>query len=313
MKSLPAFLAAISLSAGLGAASAIAGPLKEARVTQIIKEVNLLPQKGAARPAVVTDSVVDGTAVKTGVESRTELTFTDQTLTRLGAQTIFTFRGGTRTLDVGGNGAILLNVPKNSGGAKINTAAVTAAITGTTVVLETVNFPKDTKHYSDAELKAMGAHFSFRVLEGEAEFCRKNHKEDCVVVHAGEVIEGGAGEPLGHVMPFDIAQYVLNSTLTSGFPIPLPPDVLALINAAAAAGTFVSTTPPGVTVGNIQTINNTIGTINPANTGAQVVTPEQEKVQICHNGHTISIPRNAAEKHFKNHPEDTLGPCPSGD
>jgi len=31
---------------------------------------------------------------------------------------------------------MLLRVPKNAGGAKINTAAVTAAITGTTVMLE---------------------------------------------------------------------------------------------------------------------------------------------------------------------------------
>src|SRR5205807_2102442 len=34
------------------------------------------------------------------------------------------------------NGAILLRVPKDSGGAKIQTAAVTAAITGTTVIAE---------------------------------------------------------------------------------------------------------------------------------------------------------------------------------
>ena len=107
-----------------------AAPLKEANVTQIVKEVNLLPERAASRPAAVNDKVSERTAVRTGVESRSELTFPDRTLTRLGAQTIFSFQQGTRTINVGGDGAILLNVPKNSGGAKINTAAVTAAISG---------------------------------------------------------------------------------------------------------------------------------------------------------------------------------------
>ena len=79
--------------------------------------------------------VRNGTAVRTGVESRAELTFTDQTLARLGANTIFSFSGGTRHLELSG-GAMLLRVPKDAGGAQINTVAVTAAITGTTVMLE---------------------------------------------------------------------------------------------------------------------------------------------------------------------------------
>ena len=73
-------------------------------------------------------------AVRTGIESRAELTFTDQTLARLGANTIFSFDKGTRNLELGG-GVMLLRVPKDAGGAQINTAAVTAAITGTTVML----------------------------------------------------------------------------------------------------------------------------------------------------------------------------------
>ena len=94
-----------------------------------------MPAQAAPRPAAVSDEVRNGTAVRTGVESRAELTFTDQTLARLGANTIFSFDKGTRNLELGG-GAMLLRVPKDVGGAQINTAAVTAAITGTTVMLE---------------------------------------------------------------------------------------------------------------------------------------------------------------------------------
>src|SRR5437667_6781002 len=65
------------------AVSVPAAELKEARVTQVVKDVKLLPTGAAARPAAVSDEVRDGT-VRTGVESRSELKFTDQTLARLG-------------------------------------------------------------------------------------------------------------------------------------------------------------------------------------------------------------------------------------
>src|SRR5713101_7820586 len=84
-----------------------AAQLKEARVTQVVKEVKLLRTQTAPRPAVVSDEVRGGTAVRTGVDSRAELTFTDQSLARLGANTIFSFTGGTRNVDLAG-GAMLL-------------------------------------------------------------------------------------------------------------------------------------------------------------------------------------------------------------
>jgi hypothetical protein len=82
-------------------ASRGAAQLKQARVSQVIR-VKLLPNKAAPRPASVSDEVRDGTAVSTGVELRAELTFTDATLVRLGANTIFSFNEGTRNLELGG-------------------------------------------------------------------------------------------------------------------------------------------------------------------------------------------------------------------
>src|SRR5437868_1180130 len=67
--------------------------LQEARVTQVVKDVKLLPSQAAPRPAVVSDQIKGDTAVRTGVDSRTELTFTDLTITRLGANTVFSFKG----------------------------------------------------------------------------------------------------------------------------------------------------------------------------------------------------------------------------
>ena len=168
------FLRALAIALGLFGLTFSEGQaalLKEAVVSQVIKDVKLLPEQAAPRPATVRDEVRDGTAVRTGVESRAELTFTDETLARLGANTIFSFREGTRNLELGG-GAMLLQVPKNAGGAQITTAAVTAAITGTTVILE---------YHRNAYIK-------FIVLEGTGRMFLKNHVGESVLVHAGQML-----------------------------------------------------------------------------------------------------------------------------
>src|SRR5205823_10639390 len=59
---------------------------KHARVTEVVQDVRLLAGQNAARPASLNDTVNEGTAVRTGSDSRAELTFLDRTLTRLGAK-----------------------------------------------------------------------------------------------------------------------------------------------------------------------------------------------------------------------------------
>lgn len=107
--------------------------LKEAKVTQVIQDVKVLPSNSAPRAATLNDNVHPGTAVQTGVQSRSELTFKDKTITRLGEKTIFSVGEGARTIDLG-SGQFLLYVPKKAGGAKVKMGPVTAAITGTTIV-----------------------------------------------------------------------------------------------------------------------------------------------------------------------------------
>jgi hypothetical protein len=106
-----------------------ADELKEAKVTQVIQDVRVLPSNASSRPAAVNDDVRQGTAVQTGVQSRSELTFKDKTMTRLGEKTIFSVGEGPRTIDLG-SGQFLMYVPKKAGGVKVKTGSVTAAITG---------------------------------------------------------------------------------------------------------------------------------------------------------------------------------------
>jgi len=109
-----------------------AADFEEAKVTQVVQDVKVVPSGAAARPASVNETV-RGAAVQTGSQSRSELTFKDQTITRLGEKTIFNVGKGARTMEMG-SGQFLLYVPKKAGGAQIKMGPVTAAITGTTVL-----------------------------------------------------------------------------------------------------------------------------------------------------------------------------------
>ncbi len=121
--------------AALAAATSHAATLDQATITRVINNVQVIPADRSPEAASVGQVVRGGTDVRTGGGSRAQLTFADQTLARLGANTLFSFERGTRRLDLE-NGTILLQVPKDAGGATIRSAPVTAAITGTTVMME---------------------------------------------------------------------------------------------------------------------------------------------------------------------------------
>jgi hypothetical protein len=175
--------------------------LKAARVTQVIKDVKLLGAQGAQRSAAISDDVREGTAVRTGTDSRAELTFTDLTITRLGANTVFSFNAGARELDLGG-GAVLLEVPRNAAAVKINTSAVTAAITGGTALFE---------YHKGMPAKLL-------ILEGKGQFCSKIHPDECVTVGPGEMammtIDGRITQPT----KFNAKTVMSTSKLIVGFP-----------------------------------------------------------------------------------------------
>src|SRR4029450_9646930 len=111
----------------------VALDFSKATVTQVVQDVKVMPSGAAPRAATVNETVHQGSAVKTGIQSRSELTFQDQTITRLGEQTIFNV-GGARTIQLG-SGQFLLYVPKNSGGAKVKMGSARAAITGSMCIL----------------------------------------------------------------------------------------------------------------------------------------------------------------------------------
>ena len=121
-------IATLAFALASGPQNVSADDLKEAKITQAVQDVKVVPSGAAARPVVVNETVRQGNAVQTGTQSRSELTFRDQTITRLGEKTIYNVGGG-RTIELG-SGQFLLYVPKKAGGTQVKMGPVTAAITG---------------------------------------------------------------------------------------------------------------------------------------------------------------------------------------
>lgn len=148
----------ITIVACFGAwGSAAAAPLKSASVTKVVNDVKVSERASSPRSANVGQRLGGSSTLLTGRESRAELTFQDQTITRIGANSVFRFGSGSRDMEIE-RGSFLLQVPKNAGGARIRTATVTAAITGTTTMMEF----------------SPGQWIKFIVLEGSAHLTNRN-------------------------------------------------------------------------------------------------------------------------------------------
>ena len=174
-----------------------AAPLTEARVNKIINDVTVVhPEKGG-RTAKLHDVIDEQTAVKTGIKSRSELLFQDNTLTRIGPETFFSFTPGTREMALE-KGTLLLQVPKGLGGAKIRTAAVTAASTGTTIMLE----------------HRPGKHLKVLVLEGSLRLSVNGRFGDSLLLTPGKmVIMPPDAKRIPDPIAVDIAHVVNTSSL----------------------------------------------------------------------------------------------------
>src|SRR2546430_10598355 len=153
-------------------------PLTESTVTETIKEVNLLPAGAAAASQAKLKEVVKAPdRVRTGAESRTELTAPDNTITRIGANTVFSFEAKDRVLNLE-KGSLLFHSPKGAGGGTIKSGGASAAVLGTTLMVAAT---------------ANGG-FKVIVLEGQGRVTLPNGKR--ASLNAGQmvfVLSDGAG------------------------------------------------------------------------------------------------------------------------
>jgi len=182
-----------------------AAPLTESTVTEIVKEVNLLPP-GAANPAPAKLNVLVKAPerVRTGAESRTELTAADRTITRIGANTVFAFETSGRVINLE-RGSILFHSPKGAGGGTIKSGGASAAILGTTLIVAATE----------------NGGFKVIVLEGRAQITLPNGRRSNL--DEGQMVfvlpAGGGFSP---VLNINLGRLVAGSLLVKGFSRELP-------------------------------------------------------------------------------------------
>lgn len=196
-----------------------AADLSQAKVRQKFNVVTLAPNlNGTPHPVTQGALVQDENVVRTGTESRAELEFTDLTLARIGANSIFTFDAQARSLDCE-RGAVLFSKPTNSGRVEIRSGAVTAAITGSTGFVSTSHKSAGKKKASvnpDEATTMMG------MLEGKLhgnatwKDNRGNAHSFQFSLGAGEMLIAQAGRPPS-VVQFDIPKFLRTSPLITGF------------------------------------------------------------------------------------------------
>lgn len=186
----------------------------QARVTKIVREVKLIPKGAKAEPAELNAQVNSDTGVRTGDRSRSELTFTDLTIERLGSNTVFHFNKAGRVVDLEG-GSMLLRIPKNSGGAQMQTRAVTVGVSGTTLILETTSAGRN----------------KLIVLEGSARLALRRYPRESVNLRGGQMEDVPAGATkLPPPVNIDVNDVMKKHPLITDFP-PLPSKDLIYANA----------------------------------------------------------------------------------
>ena len=194
--------AGLILTAGNHASTA--APLTESTFTEIIREANTLNPVGNATAAQLNGVLKSPDRVRTGPESRAELTAADNTLTRVGANTVFSFADSGRTLNLE-SGSLLFHSPKGNGGGTIKSGGASAAVLGTTLI---------------ASATADGG-FKVIMLEGIGTVTLPNGKS--VKLKAGQMVFiTPGGTEFSSVMNINLQKLVAGSLLVNGFHRPLP-------------------------------------------------------------------------------------------
>jgi len=188
-----------AIAAG-GLVSTRAAQLTESTFTEIINQVNVLPAATrTSSPATLNELVKAPDMVRTGADSRAELTAPDKTITRVGANTVFSFETKDRVLNLQ-KGSLLFHAPSGAGGGTIKSGGASAAVLGTTLIVSATE----------------GGGFKVILLEGKGRVTLPNGRK--VNLRAGQIVyvlPGSAG--FNGVLDINLAKLVGGSLLLTGF------------------------------------------------------------------------------------------------
>ncbi|HLX70728.1 MAG TPA: FecR family protein [Verrucomicrobiae bacterium] len=188
-----------------GTLSLRADPLTQSTFTEVVKDVNVVAAATkAAAPASVSEIVKAPDKVRTGPDSRAELTAPDQTITRIGANTVFSFEPSGRNINLE-QGNVLFHSPAGKGGGSIRSGGAAAAVLGTTLIVSSTGT----------------GGFKVILLEGKGTVTLGNgHSVNLTAGQLVFVLPGQTG--FGPVLEINLGKLVAGSTLVHGFSKSLP-------------------------------------------------------------------------------------------
>jgi len=184
----------------LAVSTCYAVDLKQSKVTQVVNDVQIISAADQQQKAAsVNDIFSMPDILRTGPASRAELIAADQTVTRVGANTIFSFDPASRTINLK-QGSLLFHSPHGKGGGTIHTGSATASVLGTTLIVTTT---------PNGGMKVLD-------LEGAVEVKFLNGlKQKLDPGHMTFVLPGG--NQLAPIIVFRLDDLTKNSQLVSGF------------------------------------------------------------------------------------------------
>ncbi|PAW81924.1 MAG: hypothetical protein B9S33_15785 [Pedosphaera sp. Tous-C6FEB] len=200
----------MKISSLLSLAMLTAGPLwgaalTESKFSQVVKDVKVVARETeTVSVAKVNDTFKSPDLIRTGADSLAELIAPDKTVTRVGANTVFSFEKSGRAINLE-QGSVLFHSPKGKGGGTIKTKGASAAVLGTTIVVTAT----------------AGGGFKAIVLEGKGQITLPNGSFR--ILTAGQVtfVLPGA-QRFGPQLNINLSKLVDNSRLVQGFEQDLP-------------------------------------------------------------------------------------------
>jgi hypothetical protein len=195
----------------LGAiASLVAAPLIQAAnidratLTEVVNNVTILDPGSKRATAARTQQLFTAPNVlRTGPDSRAEMVAPDETVTRVGQSTLFSFEPNSREIQLQ-RGSILFQSPSGKGGGNIRTPAASAAVLGTTLIVTTTK------------------NGGFKVLLVEGKGRVKSADGTVRILKGGQMVYALPGGKLSGILEFRLSQQVSASRLVGGFKKALP-------------------------------------------------------------------------------------------
>lgn len=179
-------------------------PLNESIFTEIINEAKVVTESNKYGALAKENEIFKAPdLVRTGRDSRVELTAKDQTITRVGANTAFTFAESGREIQLK-QGGVLFHSPAGAGGGAVKHRGSSAAVLGTTMIAQVLT----------------GDRFKILSLEGRVKVTLVNGLS--VTLKPGQmVIVSADGISFGAVANFNLGELASHALLIVGFSDPL--------------------------------------------------------------------------------------------